>query len=337
MHTPPRRINERQLHSIPKAPVPFDTIHIDHFGPLTHTLNKNKHILVVIDSFTKFVKLYPANTTSSKEVCAALQKYFDYYSRPRRIIADRGTCFTSTEFENFLEERNIQHIKNSVASPQANGQVERVNRVMGRMLGKITNPINQADWSRLLSKIEFAINNSVHSSTGETPSKLLFGVDQRGPEVDELTEHLSANINPFRDLPTLRKKADDAIKKSQAQNEIQYLKRSIPPYKYKTGDFVVIRNVDTTIGTSKKLIPKYRGPYVVHKVLENDRYVIKDIENCQLTQIPYNSVLEAARMRLWMKPGVNESSLMSKRHRGNETQIEDDLNGQIGRVVGHVI
>ena len=78
MHTPPHRINERELHSIPKKPIPFDTIHIDHFGPLPHTLNKNKHVLVVIDAFTKFVKLYPVKTTSTKEVCSALDKYFSY-------------------------------------------------------------------------------------------------------------------------------------------------------------------------------------------------------------------------------------------------------------------
>lgn len=299
IHTPPRRVNERVLHSIPKEPIPFDTIHIDHFGPLAHSLNKNKHI----DAFTKFVKLYAVNSTSTKEVCASLQKYFDYYSRPRRLIADRGSCFTSLEFASFVSERNIQHIKNAVAAPQANGQVERVNRVMGRMLGKLTNPINHADWSRLLSRVEYAINNLVHSSTGKTPSKLLFGVSQRGPEVDELTELLESRQDPLcpRDLDALRDSADKSIKKSQNRNEIQYAKRSIPPHQYAEGDFVVIRNVDTTIGTNKKLIPKYRGPYVIHKVLNNDRYVISDIENCQVTQIPYNGVLEAARLKLWVK------------------------------------
>ena len=117
-----------------KKPLPFDTIHIDHFGPLPHTLNKNKHVLVVIDAFTKFVKLYPVKTTSTKEVCSALDKYFAYYSRPRRLITDRGTAFTSKDFAEYCTHNNIQHIKNAVASPQANGQVERVNRVVSRML-----------------------------------------------------------------------------------------------------------------------------------------------------------------------------------------------------------
>ncbi|XP_067617098.1 uncharacterized protein [Eurosta solidaginis] len=36
----------------------------------------------MIDAFTKFVKLDPTNSTSTKEVTAALDKYFSYYSRP---------------------------------------------------------------------------------------------------------------------------------------------------------------------------------------------------------------------------------------------------------------
>lgn len=50
------------------------------------------------------------------------------YSRPLRIISDRGTSFTSREFEEFIKEQNIKHIKIATASPQANGQVERINR-----------------------------------------------------------------------------------------------------------------------------------------------------------------------------------------------------------------
>lgn len=43
----------------------------------------------------------------------------------------------------------------------------------------------------------------------------------------------------------------------------------------------MIRNVevDTTIGTNKKFVPIFKGPYRIYKVLPNDRYVIRDIEN----------------------------------------------------------
>lgn len=74
---------------------------------------------MVIDAFAKFVRLYPVLTTSTKEVKAALLKCFDYYSRPVRCITDRGSCFTSKEFSDFLTEKNISHVKVAVHLPQA--------------------------------------------------------------------------------------------------------------------------------------------------------------------------------------------------------------------------
>lgn len=145
MCSAPLRLHEQNLHSIPKKPVPFDTVHIDHMGPLPSVKSKQNHVLVVIDAFTKYVNLYPANSTSTKEVIRSLEKYFGYYSRPRRIISDRGTCFTSLEFESFLLKNNVTHVKVATASPQANGQVERVNRVLTPMLSKLTDPLGHSD------------------------------------------------------------------------------------------------------------------------------------------------------------------------------------------------
>uniref|UniRef100_A0A1B0CYU2 Uncharacterized protein n=1 Tax=Phlebotomus papatasi TaxID=29031 RepID=A0A1B0CYU2_PHLPP len=44
------------------------------------------------------------------------------------------------------------------------------------------------------------------------------------------------------------------------------------------------------------------GPYVVAKVLPHDRYVVRDVDNCQITQIPYNGIIESKNMRLWRSP-----------------------------------
>lgn len=61
----------------------------------------------------------------------------------------------------------------------------------------------------------------------------------------------------------------------------------------------MIKNIDNSVGVNKKLLPKFKGPYRIFKVLPNDRYVIKDIENGQITQIPYDGVVEACHIRLW--------------------------------------
>lgn len=59
------------------------------------------------------------------------------------------------------------------------------------------------------------------------------------------------------------------------------------------GDFVMIWNDDVTAGVNKKLLPKYRGPYEVKKLLGNDRYRITDIVHFQVTEKPFEGVLSS--------------------------------------------
>lgn len=301
VYSAPARSNERQLYSIPKAPLPFHTIHLDHFGPLPAIKSKRKHILVVIDAFTKFVKLYPVVSTGTREVCASLNRYFEYYSRPSRIVSDRGSCFTSAEFGAYVSDHNITHVKVAVASPQANGQVERVNRTLRGILSKLSEPMEHSDWVKQLVQVEYALNNSVQRSVQSTPSMLLFGVNQRGVIVDKLTEFLDDKFmnEKSRDLKKIREDASACILRTQAYNSDQFGARNRSARAYKEGDYVVMKNVDTTIGTNKKFVPKFRGPYVVHRVLPHDRYVLRDVEGCQITQIPYDGVVESRHLRLW--------------------------------------
>lgn len=220
-HSIPPHCSFRTLHNIPKKPIPFDTVHVDHFGPLPSLISKKEHILLVTDAFTKHVKLYAVKSTDTREVSVCLETYFEYYSRPRRVITDRGSAFRSEDFNQYLDEQNIEHVKIATGSPQANGQVERVNRTLTAMLAKITEPIQHSDWSKMLRKVEFAMNNSVQSSTKQTPCILLYGTPQRGCEVDVLCEYLDDKnqSDEPRDLNAIRMIASENIEK-RLKNEI---------------------------------------------------------------------------------------------------------------------
>lgn len=205
---------EGLLHSIPKENLPFMTIHIDHYGPVDRAHASKRHVLLIIDAFTKYVRLYAVKSTTSRESIQCLRDYFHAYSRPKILISDRGTSFTSSEFAEFLTEMNITHIKVATGSPQANGQVERVNRILWPALRKLNDGQN---WHKSLGDIEFAINNAPNRATGTTPSQLLFGVKQRGYIVDELKEYLEENFaDTERNLSEMRDKASDHIRKTQA-------------------------------------------------------------------------------------------------------------------------
>lgn len=295
--SPPSGKREGHLHSIPKDTLPFQTCHIDHYGPLEKTGRGYKYIFSVIDAFTKFIRLYPCKSTGVSEVIKWLKDYFQCYSKPRRLVSDRGSAFTSGEFKEFLEKESVKHVLVAVGTPRANGQVERSNRVLTPMIAKLSESAEK--WDRVIYQTEFAINNTICRSTGSTPSRLLFGIDQLGSVNDSLLLILSEQACDVRDLATLRESASQEIVKSQEASKKSYDQTHKPATIYRVGDYVMITNVDTTPGANKKLIPKYKGPYVVHKVLGHDRYIVQDIPGFQITQIPYEGVISADHMKLW--------------------------------------
>lgn len=255
--------------------------------------------------------MYAVKTTASRETIKYLKNYFNDYSRPRVLITDRGTSFTSGEFEEFMKGNNIEHIRIATASPQANGQVERYNRMLAPMLGKL---YEGKDWHKSLDEIEFAINNTVNRATGETPSRLLFGVEQRGKIVDAVREYVLESEECKVDTWERRLKAAQKMEETREYNDQYRNRKRKAAHEYEEGDLVVVRNFESVGG---KLVPHYRGPYRVARKLRRDRYVVEDVEGCQISQRPYTGTWEAAKMKPWRLTNV-------KGRDGEESESESD-------------
>ena len=303
------------LNSIEKVSKPFDTIHIDHLGPLNKTARKNQHLLVIIDAFTKHVRLYPTKTTKVAEVIRHLECYFSYYSRPRRIVSDRGSCFTSNAFLEFCQGNNIQHVKIATGVPRANGQVERVNRTVKPMISKVLADKldvvgDSADWDLVLEDIQYSVNNTWCRVTGSSPNELLFGAKQRNDfdAIENLIDPRSERAN----LLELREEAHGNQIKSQDYNKVRYDKTRKASDIHKVGDYVMIKNIVNNPGSSTKLSPLYKGPYRVKKVLDKDRVLVEDVPGFQLSQIPYTGTIATENIKKWMSPPAAEDSCIVK-------------------------
>lgn len=177
---------EGLLSLAPISDKPFEVVHIDHEDIADSRVPGKKYVLVVKEAFTKFVKIYQTISTTSAEAISCLKSYFSTYSKPKVIISDRGTCFITEAVESFLKNCEVKHSK---IAKHSNGQVKRVNRVLAPMIAKFSNHELGKKWSRVLEEVEFAINYSVHKTTGQTPSKILFGIAQRG-KVDDMIEKI---------------------------------------------------------------------------------------------------------------------------------------------------
>jgi len=48
---------------------------------------------------------------------------------------------------------------------------------------------------------------------------------------------------------------------------------------------------------AKKLIPKNEDPYIIAKILHNDRFFLKDVKGFKVSQNPYKGVWSAQNIR----------------------------------------
>lgn len=197
-----------------------------------------------------------------------------------------------------MEEESICHVLIAVSTPRANGQIERFNRVLTPILAKLCDAPEK--WDRKLEDIEFSLNNTRCRSINSTPSQLLFGIDQLGTVKDEIRILLDPYSDDDRNLEAIRDQAANAIENCQRANETYYNDKRKHAIRYKEGDYVMITNTDVTPEVNKKLIPKFKGPYVIKTVLDNDRYIVSDIEGFQITQLPYTGTISADHMKMYI-------------------------------------
>ena len=250
--------------------------------------------------------MYACKSTTTDEAIKHLKDYFRAYGRPNRLISDRGTCFTSAQFSEFAEEKSIDHVLIAVGTPRANGQVERFNRTITPMLAKLSECPNK--WDQVLDLVEFSLNNTICRSIDDTPSRVLFGVNQSGEINDNVRRLLEASKDIDRDLSAIRSRAASCIERKQLENKTQYDGKRKAATAYEEGDYVMIRNYDTTAGVNKKLLPKYKGPYVIKKVLRFDRYIVTDVDGFQVTRLPYTGTVSVDHMKPWDRNAPDSSN-----------------------------
>ncbi|GAA0144500.1 hypothetical protein LIER_04931 [Lithospermum erythrorhizon] len=118
------------------CPVPFYQWGVDIVGDLPKTSGGKKYTIVVVDYFTKWVEVRPLTRQDQEGVCHFLKEIFTRFGVPRVLITENGTQFTTDKVEKLCWELGIEHRTVYVSYPQANGQVEVMNRVIFKCVKK---------------------------------------------------------------------------------------------------------------------------------------------------------------------------------------------------------
>ena len=138
-------------------------------------------VLVLQDHFSKYVVAYVVKDQTAHTAAETLRiGYFGLFGAPAYLVSNQGKAFMGHVITHLCELYRVQKLRTSPYHAQTNGQVERMNQTIIRMISKLEED-KKACWSKHLPELLMAYNATCSAVTGYSPYYLLFGRRPRIP------------------------------------------------------------------------------------------------------------------------------------------------------------
>ena len=109
------------------------------------------------------------------------------FGNPTCIISNKGSSFTSKEFQDYCIQENIQHFLRTTELLRTNRQIERLNSVIISALS-VLSVENPSKWYTHVSNVQQVINSIFQRSISTTPFELLFGTKMKHKNDIKITD-----------------------------------------------------------------------------------------------------------------------------------------------------
>ena len=264
---------------------PLELVATDITGPLPKTKENNLYILVVIDHFTKFLKLFPIKDMLASTVATQILNYICNFGIMDRLLSDQGSNYESELIAELMDLLDIHKIRTTSFRPQTDGITERANQSIKNMIMNYVNK-DQNNWDQYLDQLTFAYNTAKQMSTNFTPFELMFNRKPKIPidifypaiKPDKSTGEnttIDFNFKLGSYAETTQKKLEEIYKQVKENNELQMTKAKIRYDRqsracdFKINDLVVMLD-----STRKKLEPRWNGPWVIKDKTNDLNYIL---------------------------------------------------------------
>lgn len=158
------------------AAKPWSRIHVDFAGPM-----EKEYFFIITDAFSKWPEVFRTKTITAEFTIRKLREVFARFGLPEVVVSDAGTQFTSEVFKKFLNNNNIRGIVIAPGHPASNGAAENSVKSFKKGLraslacARASNL--STDLDVIVQRYLFDYRNAIHCSTGEKPSRVMFGRD----------------------------------------------------------------------------------------------------------------------------------------------------------------
>ncbi|QRW23611.1 Retrotransposable element Tf2 protein [Rhizoctonia solani] len=292
-----QRIRKPKYASIPPQPLelpsrPWQHVSYDMIVDLPKDGNSDS-ILVIVDSFTKYVILVECSKKLKAPELADLflRHVWKRYGMPEKTVSDRGRVFNNKFLKALYQRLGIDPHFSLAYHPQSDGQTERVNPTVEHFLQAYSG-VNQKDWVKWLPMAEFAYNNAVHSSTGKSPFKALYGW-----EPSLTPSNVPTDIPEADDLATQMESQWREMEAALWQSKTRMVAGEVgEPLKFKIGEEAWLDAKNVKLKTlSPKLTEQRLGPFKVTKRISNRAYRLELPPTMRIHNVFYMGLLSKVK------------------------------------------
>jgi hypothetical protein len=151
---------------------------MDLVGPFKKAKDGFTQIFVVVDKFTKWIKVKLAASITMAMAVEFIKEIMYWFGVHNNIIINTVTQFTAREFKNLCADSSIKINYALVSHPQSNGQVERSNGMIlqglkPRMFDRLKPYARK--WVKELPLVLWALCTTLCYSMGHTLFALVYG------------------------------------------------------------------------------------------------------------------------------------------------------------------
>ncbi|MCO5575079.1 hypothetical protein L7F22_028876 [Adiantum nelumboides] len=159
---------------IPDSPC----LSMDFIFGLPKSIHGNMGIWTIVDRFSKQAHFIPVKKTIKAHQLATLfiSQVFKYHGLPVSIVLDRDPRMISNFWKGIFENLSTRLNLSSAYHPQMDGQSEIANLTILDLLKSYVTEVDQrSQWEKYLPLVEYAYNNTIHTSIGKAPFEVIEG------------------------------------------------------------------------------------------------------------------------------------------------------------------
>ena len=171
----------------------WSRVHTDFAGPFL-----GKMYLIFIDTYSKWMEVHITSGATSAVTINKMKLTFSTLGLPEVLVTDNGPAFTSQEFTNFIKANSIRHLISVPYHPTSNGLAKRVVQTFKAAMKKLST----GSLKDRVMKVLFKYRITPQSTTGQSPSELLFGRHLHS-HLDLLRPDLSSKVCQSRTVRSM--------------------------------------------------------------------------------------------------------------------------------------